>query len=141
MIFANLIFHFVSAVWLYKSYRQWRSFLISGTLFVTFSVFIILANAALYMQKEFDRVAQLFGIDLGVRAAMFVSIIALFVLVKSLFSIVRQNKRTLVKLARSHAVDEFERRYKIIAPDAPLRIPRSDSGWDNKPSPDSAQSS
>jgi hypothetical protein len=112
MIVAYFIFHIVSFVWLVKSFHQWRRFLISTTLFVTFSIFILLANAALYLRETFDRIAQFFGIELGVSAAFFISIVVLFLLTKKLFRRFRQQERLIARLARAQSLSEFTRRYK-----------------------------
>ena len=105
------IIHLVSVFWLWNAWKQWSRYLLSNSLFVVFVSFILLANLAPYFVSQLDMIAQLFGIDLAVRAASYFSIIALFVIIKHLYRNLREQERTLAKLARAMAVQEFRAKY------------------------------
>lgn len=106
-----IVLHVLSLLWLWKAWQQWRRFLLSNSLFVIFSGFILLANLSPYFAHELDSIAQFFGIELAVRAANYLSIIVLFVIVKHLYRHLRLQERKLARLARALAVQEFRASY------------------------------
>lgn len=113
MIIGKLLIHILSTIWIARAYRQWTSFLLSGGLFFIFFVFIGLTNLSLYYYSAFDKVAQLFGIELGTNAAFFVSIIFLFVWLKQVTLRLKLQQRSQARLVQSFAVQDWQHRRSI----------------------------
>lgn len=111
--------HLFSIVWIWKAWRQWTNFQLSNGLFLLFVGFLLVANVSPYFGPQLDVVAQFFGIDLAVRAAFYISIIMLFVLVKHLNRRVVHQQRSLARLARAIALEKFQTTYLPEAEGSP----------------------
>jgi hypothetical protein len=91
-----------------RSYRQWKTGLISGSLFSMFLGFVVLANFALYFYKSFDPIARFLGIGLGTNLAFFISTVFLFVWVKNLTAKTRMLERKLERFVREDSLEKVK---------------------------------